>query len=224
MVRRGLILPSRMIDVYTQPFVERPVGSDVLRAAPSFGALWGVSPEWHADFQLTPFYLPNHTAGPGRLAITHRLIKTTPFDLGVAFTAAFDPTTPNFIGYIQPGIATIYRTKGPVRIDSGVQVPLYTSPDAHWGVRLPVAVYFQISPRVHCGSTGALVISDLRDARSTTSFPLGFTFGYSAGPELDFAAFTPYITWTNFYVPATGIFDTKSFVAGIIADVAFEVP
>lgn len=213
-----------MVDVYAQPFIERPVGSDTLRAAPSVGALWGLAPEWHADFQITPFYLPNQIAGPARFAVMHRVVKTPSFDLGLGLTATFDPTTSNVVGYVQPGITTILRTNGPVRIDSGLQLPLYTSTDAHWGARLPVAVYLQISPRVHCGSTSALVISDLRQAQSTTSFPLGITVGYSAGPELDFAAFTPYITWTNFYVPATGMFDTKSFVAGIIADVAFEVP
>jgi hypothetical protein len=224
MVRRGMILPPDLLDVYLQPSIEQPVGVGAVRTAPTVGALWGIAPEWHADFQITPFYLPQYTAGFGRLSITRRFMKTKPLDMGVALTTMFDPATPNFMVFVQPGVGAILRPNKLLRVDTGMQLSLFTTADPHLGVRVPVNVYFQITDRIHCGATSAIFVSDLRDPQKNASFPVGLTAGYSAGPELDMAAFTPYISWTNFYTPATGVVDTRSFVAGIIADVAFELP
>lgn len=224
MVKRGLILPPRMLDVYVQPAIERPVGANSLRLAPTVGALWGIIPELHADFQITPFYLPERVAGPGRIAVVGRFYKTQPVDLGVSFTSLFDPSTPHFISYVQPGVGAIFRPNALLRVDAGVQLPLYTTADFHLGCRVPVTIFFQLGDRVHFGSTSALIIADLRSPQKTTSIPFGLTMGYSAGPELDFAAFTPYVSWTNFYTPGTGNVDTRSFVVGVIADIAFELP
>jgi hypothetical protein len=224
MVKRGLILPPKLLDIYAQPMIERPVGVDVLRFGPTVGALWGFMPELHADFQITPYYLPLGAPGTSRLAIIRRIVKTQPIDVGVGFMTLFDHSAPSFIVFVQPGAGVLLRPNDYLRIDTGVQVPLYTSADPHFGLRIPVSVYFQITDRIHVGSTSALFIADLRNSQATASIPLGLTFGYSAGPELDFAAFTPYISWTNFYAPGSGVVDRRSFVAGIIADVALPFP
>src|SRR5690349_11154091 len=57
MVRRGLILPTGMLDVYVGPLTERPTGDDALRRGSTVGAIWGFLPEMQADFQIGPFYL-----------------------------------------------------------------------------------------------------------------------------------------------------------------------
>lgn len=224
MVERGLILPPNLLDIYMQPMIERPVGINDFRLGPTVGALWGILPEWHIDFQLTPFYLPLFVPGTSRIAITHRIVKTKPFDLGIGVITMFDHAAPSFVGYVQPGAGALLRPNKHLRIDTGVQLPLYTTTDPHFGFRVPVSVYFQCTDRIHFGSTSALFIADLRNPQTTASVPFGLTIGYSAGPELDFAAFTPYISWTNFYTPGNGAVDTRSFVAGIIADVALPFP
>ncbi len=224
MVKRGLILPPNLLDIYVQPMIERPVGVNALRMGPTVGALWGIMPEWHADFQITPYYLPQFAPGTSRLAIVRRIVKTEPLDFGIGFITMFDHSAPKFISAVQPGAGAILRPNEHLRIDTGVQFPFYTTTDPHLGFRVPVSVYFQITDRIHCGSTSALFIADLRDPQTTTSIPFGLTVGYSAGPELDLAAFTPYISWTNFYTPGNGAVDTRSFVAGIIADVALPFP
>lgn len=226
MVNRGLILPPHLLDIYVQPMVEQPVGGDPVpvRTGVTLGALWGIAPEFHADFQLTPFYLPQLGGGTGKITFAGRVLKTRPVDLGLNVVTMFDPSAEHVVGYVQPGMAVIYRTGGPLRLDSGLQLPLYTNKDPHWGFRVPVSVYLQISKRVHIGSTSSLFLGDLRDPWKTASIPFGLTAGYSAGAELDFAAFTPYISWTNFYTPSNGHIDTHSFVAGIIADVAIQIP
>jgi hypothetical protein len=190
----------------------------------TLGAVWGIMPELSVDFQLIPLYLPQGTPGPARITVTRRFVKSKPIDLGIGLMTSLDPSTPSFVGYVQPGVTAILRPHQLFRIDTGAQLPLYTAADPHLGFRVPVSVYFQITDRIHFGSTSALFIADLRHPETTASIPFGLTAGYSAGAELDFAAFTPYVSWTNFYTPATGVVDTRAFVAGIIADVAFELP
>jgi hypothetical protein len=225
MVKRGLILPPRLLDVYLTPTVERPVGEDNRRIGATLGALLGVAPEFHADFQVTPFYFNAPSApGTGRIAITGRFIKTQPIDVGVGVTTMFDMSNPNFVSFVQPNVPAILRVNERLRMDIAMQVPLYTTADPHFGFRVPGSVYLQITDRIHCGATSSLAIADLRNPLATTSIPFGLTAGYSAGPELGFAAFTPYITWTNFYTPAGSAMDTKSFAAGIILDIAAPVP
>lgn len=224
MVKRGLLLPAGMVDVYTQPNIERPVGVDTFRMAPTLGALWGIIPELQADFQLTPVYLPSLARGSGRIAVTGQFVKTRPVDVGIGLTTLFDPSAPRYIGYIQPSVGAIFRLNEHLRIDTALQLPAYTTADPHFGFRIPVSIYFQITDRIHFGSTSALFIADLRDSQKTASVPFGLTFGYSAGPELYFAAFTPYVSWTNFYSFASGKVDTRAVVGGLIADVAFELP
>jgi hypothetical protein len=222
MVKRGLILPSRMLDVYLTPTIERPVGGDNHRIGATLGALWGIVPELHADFQVTPFYFNAPSApGTGRIAITGRFVKTQPVDVGIGVITMFDAGNPNFV---QPNVPAIFRVNDRLRVDIAMQVPLYAAADPHFGFRVPGSVYLQINDRIHCGATSAVAITDLRNPLTTTSIPFGLTAGYSAGPELGFAAFTPYITWTNFYTPSGGAVDTKSFVAGFIADIAAPVP
>jgi hypothetical protein len=225
MVKRGLILPPRLLDVYLTPMVERPVGDDNRRIGATLGALVGVAPELHADFQVTPFYFnAPSAAGTGRITITGRFVKTQPVDLGLSVITMFDASNPKFVNYVQPSVPAILRVNERLRVDVAVQVPLYTTEDPHFGFRVPGSVYLQITDRIHCGATSAIAITDLRNPPTTTSVPFGLTAGYSAGPELGFAAFTPYITWTNFYTPAGGAVDTKSFTAGIIADIAAPIP
>jgi hypothetical protein len=225
MVKRGLILPPHMLDVYLTPTIERPVGGDNHRIGATLGALWGIVPELHADFQVTPYYFNVPSApGTGRISITGRFVKTQPVDVGIGVVTMFDGSNPNFVSYVQPTVPAILRVNERLRVDIAMQVPLYTAADPHFGFRVPGSVYLQITDRIHCGATSALAMTDLRNPVKTTSIPFGLTAGYSAGPELGFAAFTPYITWTNFYTPAGGALDTKSFAAGIIADIAAPVP
>ncbi len=190
MVQRGLILPVNLIDFYAQPWIERPVGTDNLHMTMTLGALWGFAPELHADFQITPLFVPEFTTGTARFAIGRRFVNTRPIDVGVNFATLLDPSAPKFIGYVQPGIAAIFRPTNLPRIDTGVQLPIYTTKDLHFGVRVPVNVYFQITDRIHFGSTTALSIADLRDPR-TASIPLGLTAGYSAGPRAEFRSLHP---------------------------------
>lgn len=225
MVQRGLILPPRMLDVYMTPLIERPVGVESRRTSATVGVLWGIIPELHAELQIVPFYVnPYLTSGNGRVSITGRILKTRPVDLGVGMTVFFDGSTPDLIGYVQPSIPAIFRVNDRLRVDIGAQMPFYPTTDPHFGFRIPATVFLQINNHIHLGSTSSLFISDLRTPQKTTSIPIGLTAGYSAGPELGFAAFTPYITWTNFYTPATSAVDTRSFTAGIIADIAFPIP
>lgn len=225
MVKRGLILPAEMVDVYLIPSIEYPGGDQDRRVAATVGTLWGIVPEVHVDFQITPFYMNAHSVpGTGRFAITGRFVKTPPIDVGAGVIAWFDTQSPNVISYIQPMFPVILRPSDQFRLDVAMQVPLYTDNDPHFGFRVPVSVYTQITDRIHIGSTTTLAIGDLRDPVATASIPIGLTGGYSAGPELGFAAFTPYITWTNFYTPASGAVNTQAFVAGVIADIATRLP
>ncbi len=207
-----------------QPAIERRVGLGAVRMGTTVGALWGIMPELHADFQMTPFYLPMDARGTSRVTIARRFIKTHPIEVGVNWVTMFDHAAPNFIGYVQPGTVVILRPNQHLRIDTGMQLSLYTTADPHFGLRLPVSVYLQITDGIHCGSTSALFIADVRDSQKTASIPLGLTAGYSAGPELNFLAITPYVSWTNFYTPANGVVDTLSFVAGFIADFTIRLP
>jgi hypothetical protein len=224
MVKRGLILPPHLVDVYVTPLLERPIGVENRRMSATMGLLWGIAPEIQAEFQIVPFYVgPHLTPGTGRVAMTGRLIKTKPVDLGVGMAVFFDGSTPNLI-MIQPSVPAILRINDRLRVDIAAQMPFYPTTDPHFGFRIPAAVYLQITNHVHLGSTSSIFISDVRTAQTTTSIPFGLTAGYSAGPELGFAAFTPYITWTNFYTPAGNALDTRAFTAGVIADIAFPIP
>ena len=225
MVKRGLILPTHLLDVYLIPSIERPVGLDARRIGMTVGAVWGFAPELHADFQFTPFYFNAHSVpGTSRLIIAGRMVKTRPVDLGASVVTMFDVSSPNIVSYIQPTVPAIFRPNDQLRMDVAVQVPLYVTNDPHFGFRVPTSVYFQITDRVHVGAASGIAIADLRDPLTTATIPFGLTAGYSAGPELGFAAFTPYVTWTNFYTPAGSAVDAKSFVAGVIADIAASVP
>ncbi|MDI1449063.1 hypothetical protein [Polyangium sp. 6x1] len=224
MVERGLILSPGLLDPYLSPFVEHPIGEDFYRLGTSFGTLWGIAPEMHVDIQIGPYYIGQKPPpGTNRVTFTGRFLKTRPVDLGASFLAVFDPNPAHpFVNYVQPGLPTILRPNKRFRVDTGLHVPWYPTPDSHFGVRVPLNVYVQITDRFHFGGASVLFVSDLRDPRGTLSVPFGFTGGYSAGPELDFLALTPYVTWTRFYSPATGL-DTRSFVAGLIADFIIDL-
>ncbi|MDC3962432.1 hypothetical protein KEG38_51920 [Polyangium jinanense] len=225
MVQRGLILPTGLLDPYVSPLVEHPIGKDYYRMGTSFGTLWGIVPEMHVDIQIGPYYIGQEPPpGTNRITFTGRYLKTRPLDLGASFMAVFDPNPRHpFVSYVQPGLPALIRPNKRLRIDSGVFVPWYPTTDSHLGLRVPLNVYVQIVDRFHVGGASALVVSDLRDPHGTTSVPFGFTGGYSAGPELDFLALTPYVTWTRFYSTATGALDTRSFVAGLVVDFIIDL-
>ncbi|MRG93050.1 hypothetical protein [Polyangium spumosum] len=224
MVRRGLILPSGLLDPYLSPFAERPVGGDELRAGTSFGAVWGFLPEMHLDVQIGPNYLtPRAPPGMGRFTVTGRFVQSRPVDLGASFMVVLDPNPGHaLLSYVQPGLPAILRPNEHLRIDTGIHVPMYPTGDRRIGLRVPLNVYVQPADRYHLGATSALFVPDTRDPKGTT-LPVGLTGGYTAGPELSFLAITPYVTWTNFYQPATGALDTRSFVAGVIADFIIDL-
>lgn len=225
MVQRGLILPPGLLDPYVSPFIELPADKYDYRFGTSIGTLWGIVPEVHVDIQIGPYYIGREPPpGTNRVTLTGRFVKTRPVDLGASFMTVFDPNPSHpFVSYVQPGLPAILRPNKHLRIDTGVYVPWYPTTDSHLGIRVPLNVYVQLADRFHVGAAGVLVVSDLRDPHATTSVPFGFTGGYSAGPELDFLALTPYVTWTRFYSPATGALDTRSFVAGLIADFIIDL-
>ncbi|MDC0742995.1 hypothetical protein [Polyangium mundeleinium] len=225
MVQRGLILPTGLLDPYVSSFVERPADKGFHRFGASIGTLWGMVPEVHVDLQIGPYYIGQEPLpGTNRLTFTGRFVKTRPVDLGASFMTVFDPNPARpFVSYVQPGLPAILRPNKHLRIDTGVYVPWYPTTDSHVGVRVPLNVYVQIADRFHIGGASVLIVSDLRDPQATTSVPVGLTGGYSAGPELDFLALTPYVTWTRFYSSATGALDTRAFVAGLIADFIIDL-
>jgi hypothetical protein len=212
-----------VLDPYITPVITGQAGNPPAVGA-SIGATWGIASGVHLDAQTAPLYVVPPRQGPGqhRLTLTGQFINTRHFKLGASLQTMLDTSGQGpLFNTVQPGLPVILGVSEHLRIDTGAQVPVTSG---KIGFRVPLGVYVQLTERVHGGATSALSVQDVRDARATTTIPLGFTLGYSGTEEQANLGVAPYFLFTQFYTPAAAKVDPSVFSGGVIVDVPIKLP
>jgi hypothetical protein len=220
-VKRRMVPPPKTLDPYIIPKINGEAGA-APRVGASLGATWGIAQGLALDIQTAPFYVsPGSGSDQHRVTLTGQLINTPSFQVGGSILTTLDTTEGPFFHTVQPGVPIIIGVSERLRIDTGAQVPVTSG---KIGVRVPVTVAVQLTTHVHGAATSALYVRDIDDARATTTIPLGFTLGYSAGADQANLGVVPYFQFNRFYTPATGKVETGSFSGGVIVDVPVNLP
>ncbi|APR83780.1 Hypothetical protein A7982_09129 [Minicystis rosea] len=134
-----------------------------------------------------------------QIGLNAQLLDTPAFELDATTHVTFASEDGRTVEQVEPGLFSVLHVAHKLRIDNGLYVGINPGEKTTVGLRAPVGIGFQITPRVHAVINTGVNISDLGDARCTTVIPMGLSLGWSTriGPGAN--------------APSIGILPTFSF-------------
>ncbi len=91
----------------------------------------------------------------------------------------FDTEGDRLVSQVEPGLFAITRVPHVLRMDMGAYVPIKTGDNPVVGMRMPLALSFQLAEHYHCILHSGLNIDDVHATQPTMTIPAGITIGYS---------------------------------------------
>lgn len=115
-----------------------------------------------------------------QLGLFYTAVDTPPFELNFIGRLTFDAETDHILEKGEPGFYAIARVPHYLRFDVGGYVPMSPGDQGvTFGLRVPLAVSFQLAEHYHAILHSGVNVDDLRALNPTVTIPAGITIGYS---------------------------------------------
>jgi hypothetical protein len=141
-----------------------------------------------------------HTAQIGLSAL---LFDDPALELSAMLHVNFASDDGRPVEQIEPGLYVVARAAHEARVDTGLFLDVNPGSATPLGLRVPVAVGFQLSTHVHALLSTGVTVGSFDDAGRTTAIPAGVGFGWSdylgEGPES--VALLPSLSFPELWKP-----------------------
>jgi hypothetical protein len=177
-VDRGNAVPAPY--AYGQPGVTATLRAGtptVLEGSVGFGV--GLTSRLWADGSLgTLKMMPTWGFHSLQIGPNALLVDTPAFELDVTTHVSFAADDGRPVEQIEPGIFAVAHAAHALRLDTGLFVDVNPGPATTTGLRVPVALAFQITPHVYAIVNSGVTVGSFADTAGTTAIPLGLTLGW----------------------------------------------
>ncbi len=144
---------------------------------------------------------------------TYRFVRHRDIEVGARIRTSI-LTEPGAGAVIEASIPLLFHFGRGVRLDAELGVPITVAApnlatpaaarNSYVGIRLPLALSFNVIAPLYLGVRTGIVIDDLGHPKEFASIPLGIFMGCSIGRDQSILDLVPFFTWTRFLTPGGG--------------------
>jgi hypothetical protein len=133
-----------------------------------------------------------------RLGLWIGLVDTDVVEVDLTASTAFGTGTERAVHAFEPGVVSVFRLGGDVRIDAAAYVPLMSADEGNVvGLHAPVQLALQLTHDVHLALSTGIDVADF--TAGVVTVPLGVTVGYTIPlGSGGYVMLSPSLAWPRF--------------------------